>query len=400
VDDYPSSLARPRRGRVAGMVPSLLAIFAVGVTEPLTCALCWGDDAVLRARVRDELPAALSRVEASAGQWRGSGVVSDHRYPRVADQKKAPSKRGSSEGAVLSKFRTDQPRQVVLQEKLFFALDNTYQKVEVVRSIAKSFDQETGQFVPAKASLAETAHRAACTGPSYSFILHWPAGEAKPVVRSLHQNPASGIQEAIDRDLRLLRAPFSYGLHPLSLTMKEPTFEIKKLSQFQEDNKEFISLEYEYDNAIDSRAAEKAPGQTLPTVGRHSGSIVLSPADSWAIQQLSISPRPGQKVTIDIQYGKHVGGIPLPSRITQYTSRLEQLLVLDVDDIVVGHTAPAEFTLAAYGLPEVDLASPSARHGWNHARLWFGGALFALILAVSLKYLGQRFWTRKKIEAT
>jgi len=92
---------------------------------------------------------------------------------------------------------------------------------------------------------------------------------------------------------------------------------------------------------------------------------------------------------LQIVYDATRGGVPLPRRISSSYPGVATIRTLDIENIEFGPLPESEFTLSAYGLPELD-ASHRPKRGNRLAVVLFLGAFVALSIALALKYYARR----------
>lgn len=375
----------------------LLSVSIVGATGFSNA--CRGDEAALRDRVQRELPPAMERLEAFCAQLSGSATLTDYRYPEIIERqtKSSSAEKEKRQPTAAPRYDTSQPKAVVRRDRISFWMSDPCEKMELERLEASDFDEGKGSYIPVQPPTEGFAHLLQCVGPTYSFSLQWQKGRSLPVLRKFENGTDPEIARAIKAQIRLLHAPFSFSDDLLRLVIRDSGFHIVNISQTDDSKKAFLQIDYTYDGkGFMERRLEKSQTKKRGNAPqRMLGSIVVCPDDSWAIQRHTYRLDDAGAGAhghgfVEIEYGERVNGIRLPHKVTQYAGRFERYDVLEIDRVQAGPTAPGEFTLTAYGLPEV-ATTTSNRHSQGGALTWFAIALVAVVLAVLFGFFGRRY---------
>jgi hypothetical protein len=182
--------------------------------------------------------------------------------------------------------------------------------------------------------------------------------------------------------LPFLGAPLRCVYLDMPTILELPTFHLEGTDEILEGGEKLLRLKVRYQY-----------GRLSP----HEGWILVAPEKSWAIREYRISS--GRKDGRDViwagkvEYGRSVDGVPIPKRAL-YTIPISQGQGVRVDEcifeeFVPGPTPREEFTLAAFGLPE--LGKPESNRYSAHSRLWLLlAAVVCLALGVGLRMLSRR----------
>jgi len=92
---------------------------------------------------------------------------------------------------------------------------------------------------------------------------------------------------------------------------------------------------------------------------------------------------------VEIIYGERRDGVALPRRITSCRERMARVDTLEIESIAFGPVPERNFTLPAFGLPELD-ASPTPKRESRLGILLICASAATLIVAVGLNYFARR----------
>jgi hypothetical protein len=337
---------------------------------PVPCPAQESGGALLE-RVTTDLPAALARLEELYGRVSGTALLTEYSPPlKAAPFDPVNPKASPYEPNAI-------PNVVTASERISFAICDGMEKSHYVRDIRREPSvSPTPHYadVPWGAKWAKEA--VACKGRDAYFRIHWPTEGSTPVLVEHGKGPADP-QPALE----LLRSPFTYFAEPLSRTMSSGGFSIERVSKVESQAAQCLKIDYRIDYA---RFLERI-GRP-PTAGRWSrGWIVLAPGDGWVIHELVVyeEERPGRKWVRRVTYGEKEGGVPNPTCVENLAMNIRRT-VLDIPAFKRGPTPSEDFTLAYFGLPDIDKPSSTAYH--SRLGYWFtGGGLAAIALAVILK---------------
>jgi len=226
-------------------------------------------------------------------------------------------------------------------------------------------------------------HRAFVTGDCRNFVVYRRPGRGEYAVEQLGPLPPTyqGLFES-RRDLFVRAAYSASGL--VTKLLGSSGFVVRKLERSSLDGEELLRVEF-----------TRRPDPEHDDPDDVAGWLLLDTARGWAMRSFEvrrISPKASGKAEIrsgSASY-RYEAGLPLPADVS--------LSVKDIGDTVMRWhfqakqgtfqpTPPAEFTLAGYGLG--DLERP-ARRGGNAFAYWaFGIAGVAIVASVVLRRLGK-----------
>lgn len=308
-------------------MPYFRASVVLAILLSLTSAVGAGEAEV--ARVREEYPSALERLEHAFAETKATGTL------------------------------RSEWRGVSRSDRISFAKQ---QHLRVV-SVKALEGADAG---------VRKSERVQCFSPLTSFTLdRRDVGE--PYVLIGTKIPGSSTLAEIYLDRNLL-APFSIFDKPMSKMMAEPSFRIESVEVAGPDKKD-LKITYRYFDK------ESLVGD---------GWVEVAPDAGWVIRKSS-NQFSTAKATIlcDIEYSAiGSGGFPLPTRVT-YDLPGDRHQVFDFETITFEPTPEREFTPQFYGLP--DLARLGKDPSSSSAPAWmFGLAALALAVAVGMKTLAGR----------
>ena len=183
----------------------------------------------------------------------------------------------------------------------------------------------------------------------------------------------------------LLRSPFSFLSEPISRTMSSGALSIEGITRVESQGRECLKINYRVDS---SRLEWEGTAKAASKAGWGRGWIVVSPDDGWVIHEFVTFPEnsPERRAVKRITYGVKEHGITVPTRVENLAAH--RLSVLEIETLRHGQTPANEFTLAHYGLPNLD--EPSTKTYQSRLGYWFVAlGLLALGLVGALK------WPRK-----
>jgi hypothetical protein len=135
--------------------------------------------------------------------------------------------------------------------------------------------------------------------------------------------------------------------------IKDPLFTIDARG-VQRNGKELVQLEY--DRKLVKRDRND-PSQTM-AAGTEHGIVLLDPEHSWCIREYHLN-NPDWKIDGTLEYGDEVDGFPILRRC-KHTAMNKQglgtmLITYEFDKLIHRDIPESEFTLSAFGLPEVQV---------------------------------------------
>jgi hypothetical protein len=302
------------------------------------------DESALKKRVLLEYPLALKNLETHYGRATGTAKHS------------AKSYNGELES-------------VLSVGAYSFALDRPKRAKLMIKSSGGTKRRE------------ESARRVICYNEEYSFELA-SKGSAELSIKSLEKGSDLGVKQMQGELSRSLEAPLRMYILPVAGVFESPNFKIRSATEISRKSKRMIKIEF--DSPSDNHR------------GGYEGFLVVSPEERWTLYEYEYRAKKGtglRKGTIE--YEGTDDGFPIPKQIIHSTFKLPQLDLrhvetVDLQDIRFTVGADREFTLAAFGFPEMLQPSRAARTG-NTGPWLIGLALFSLCIAVALKFASTYF---------
>jgi hypothetical protein len=350
------------RVRRAAIGASISASVLLGST--LACAR--DDEAVLKSRVLKEFPTALKVLEEHF-----AGAAGSVRY--------------SLENAI------GKSRQVKTAGNLTFATRRPHSArvtASTKRQAKSSGPGPAGKGIPETAA-SSSREIVYCYNEDYSFSLSKKDADQQYIISSLDKNvggePAQSIKVQVDGWLyEYLDAPLSFSAvyQPLSRIISSDRFSIRRVSEVREDGENCLKLEVRLQEGI----WKIAQGKPSP---EYEGWILVVPAKKWVVREYqlahSILGLRGR-----VEYGDIRDGFPSPRRVvvegtdTRSGTPIYRHEFI-FEDLRLVNPPDSEFTLAAFGLPE--LRQPSSSRHANRTVFWLlGAALASLVVAIVLKH--------------
>jgi hypothetical protein len=330
------------------------------------------EQAALKGRVMRELPDALKRLEALYSRARASGTLTEEIRSRGPD--------GPAD-----------PVQSTASHKIVLEISGDLRKYSQTLIFNRRLDKATHSLQDAKITQATPERSVICRGGEYSFQLRWE--EDVPIISSFGQTNDEQINNKLIRVVDdILRAPcgvFPGGLY-MSRILSYPSFTIRKITRTSGQRGDHLLIDFEWDardneHYLEGKAlAEKSGKKVLNTKRMW---IETSPDEGWAIQASGRTARDGSHPPIyprqDIEYGATRDGVPIPLRVRYSDPLVPRTTVFEVEKLEFGPISASEFTLSAYGLPELE---PRARRENRLAYYLLLGGVVALCVAIALRY--------------
>lgn len=204
------------------------------------------------------------------------------------------------------------------------------------------------------------------------------------------------LTNSSSRPVTVVGATLAGGLY-MSQIMTYPSFSIRKVTRTAGQIGDNLLIEFEFDprdnpDSSKTTVTPKAIQGATPKAARKSRHwIETSPNQAWAVQAQGMDRSrglrdPGRK---EIAYSGSLGEVPMLRRVSIHLPAVGTTRVLEVQKIEFGPIPEREFTLSAYGLPELNTSSRGRAQ--NHlAMALFLGALVALFVAIALRFLSTR----------
>ncbi len=230
-----------------------------------------------------------------------------------------------------------------------------------------------------------------CYNKDYSFTLSKKDVYSQYIIRSFDKNvegePPHHLKVQVDGWLyEYLDAPFSFfaAYQPLSRIISSDGFSIERISEVPQDGENCLKLEVR----LKEGTWKIAKGRPSP---EYDGWILVAPEKKWVLREYELG-HGSVALRGRVEYGDIQDGFPVPRRVVNqaidrrsrepqniYAFTFEDLRFVDVPD--------REFTLAAFGLPELGQPGPSRSRYTNRTVFWLlGAALASLFVAIVLKY--------------
>jgi hypothetical protein len=335
-------------------------------------------DGALRERVLREYPVALTALEAHFS--RAKGIV---RRTNVR-VKGPPRERAAPDERFVFELRPDMARVVIERQ---YAADKT----------------------------APTRKDAAiCYNRDYMFQLKKEGEKSAFFLSSFSWNKAADPDEGARRTRReidgYLNAPFTLAYTPISELFAYEGFSVGNVSRVGDGPGERLRVEFD-------------TGPVAKPRTRRRGWFIVSPAEAWVLCSFEsmLGPRMIKRGTIT--YSGTQDGVPLPKQAVythetladpgqkappkkispgspganNYDGPGTAVETYDFDELTIASMPDADFTLTAFGLPEVGAA---ARRAPGNLALWlFGLACAAMAAAVALRAAAARLRRRDALAA-
>jgi DNA-binding PadR family transcriptional regulator len=235
----------------------------------------------------------------------------------------------------------------------------------------------------------DTRHiRLAGMNPHYIFALQREDAAAPWVLQFYfpHSSPSyDGVRQGFM--CRLREASPSYNIFGMSLKdlFQNPQCRIVRATAFSQDGRRHVRIAYQRiltDSATGDKRIED-------------GEIVLCPEMCWAVQSYDFQIQWGNNKKSrgqgQVRYGEKVAGHPIVSEFTfSYVTPGGSLDYhhWQTEQVSPCQLAEADFTLPAYGLPEIDWSKSSPRY--------FPAAFFLLAFGVLLAALLLRYYVKRR----
>ncbi len=121
----------------------------------------------------------------------------------------------------------------------------------------------------------------------------------------------------------------------------------------QPNGKEMVQLEYERKLMKRDR---NAPSQTMPAGIEH-GVVLLDPEHFWCVREYHVN-NPNWKIDGTVEYGDEVDGFPILRRCQHIATHKQlgtEIITYEFDKLIHRDIPESEFTLSAFGFPEVQV---------------------------------------------
>ena len=305
------------------------------------------EDKALRERVLSEYPRALEALRAHLSK--GSGVVV----------------RSVERGIGTNRHRLTVGRTVFESKRPGMA--------RVVSDTDSTRDSEKG----ATSKHTQTVY---CYNRDYSFKLSREGGSSAYSIASFEKNVnGKSPMETREMGLRLsmyLDAPTGLYVFPISSILADPRFSLERVSQAVEKNKQLVKIEFNV----------KADGQREG----YKAWLLVSPAEAWTLYAYDMrTDRNKDHVYGTLEYGEPLRGFATPKRVVHVRDKRggttpTEIQTYDIEEIRFVDVPESDFTLAAFGLPDVQ--QPGKRSYASQTGFWFLTlSILSLVIAVLFK---------------
>ena len=223
-----------------------------------------------------------------------------------------------------------------------------------------------------------------CYNRRYSFELKRDTGKKEFSIVSFDENKSADQSTAVRGMVQWLSvyldAPCSLYVNRMSEFLANERFSISGVSEVRNKDKKMLKVEFEV------KAAPKLAGFV--------GWFIVSPEESWVLHSYEILYKTNDYIRGTIDYDGSEGGVPRPMKVVHTKGKVGEAMPVqttsfDFDEFHFGEVPEFDFTLAAFGLPEL---SESRRAGRGVApAAWMAIAAFSMLaIAVGLKVLLSR----------
>jgi hypothetical protein len=262
---------------------------------------------------------------------------------------------------------------------------------------------------------------AGCFNKEMSFTIEKSENSGSYVVKSTGGTDRQATNRVRWYIVKFLDAPFTLMGNRISDFLKMREFTLERAVPLTLNNKPLLKLFFSYRPAKLANHAKKETSTNY--LGE--GWILVSPGEGWVMYQQEvslISSRTSSPIEIwhmKVEYEDSDIGTPLPKRVEYKVSLktlkgesevrradgtilhdgdVTQITTFECDELHFEELPDSEFTLAAFGLPELGKPETPAARASN--TVWYFLAAFvALVLAVALKYYASRAGTPRPGEA-
>ena len=354
------------------ILPMVLVVMAVGQASTRA-----QDDTVSGLtpdRLRRELPAALRKIEQAYTNVRGIIIRSDETN---FDALPAAAKVRQQQRPVDEQLHG---MQLLERAEVRFAATTRYHKCEVV-TLERGRAAQQNQDAVSK----QLDQRVDCVGPRGAFALGWRTRNAAPELLDFSLEGGSASSRYGNLVQSWLKAAYTLPFRSLADLLGDKTFQIVRVDRVVVDGRDCLHVEFRYEFVPSAPAprTRQIPPSTLLV-----GSFVVDPALGWALRSYEYAtPGTDQSQSAAINYKGNEAGVALPVEVVM-VGRKARRNQATFQEIAFGPTPEAEFTLAHYGMPELD--RPIGDIGSSSAPRWIAGVSVVLLGAAAF------FWSRSR----
>ncbi|MGO9922023.1 MAG: hypothetical protein ACLQIB_45915 [Isosphaeraceae bacterium] len=244
-------------------------------------------------------------------------------------------------------------------------------------SVAPEFASVTMRRLDKQSDQQKMPQAVFCRNKTYSFILQRAPGRAEFSLRQLAKDKKAAAGPLHNNLERYLDAPFSFEHRTVRWVVEQPEFSIRSVAEMARDGKRALSIHFGCPFR-DSRQTE------------YEGKLVVLPDEKWVAVEFEYLWKDKQGAFLhrgEIEYEGASEGFPIPKRVIHSIFKPDNPTPLGVktyefSNMRFGPLPEKEFTLSAFGLPEIDAVSRRRAGGMEY---WLiGAAILALSIAVML----------------
>lgn len=234
--------------------------------------------------------------------------------------------------------------------------------------------------------------RVRCVNLSYAFDLAKSDPAAESFTLANYEPISDKVrQKAYNLCVAEYHVPFEGSqFGRLSEMLKNPSFTITNVRDVQRKGK--TAVQFEYDYRYEVKVSDKQTQSQSKEVRIEHGAVVVDPEHSWCILQTHFD---NQYWTGDetVEYGEDLDGFPIPRRLRHTSTNKKTggylLITFEFDKFIHRDIPESEFTLSAFGMPELQLPGEQKP---NLLWRWLIGIGIALgVLAVLIRiYVKKR----------
>jgi len=175
----------------------------------------------------------------------------------------------------------------------------------------------------------------------------------------------------------------------MNISMRHSRFSIQSISEVRQDGENCLKLEVRLKEGIWKIANGKRPSP------EYVGWILIAPEKKWVVRDYELAYTDGGGLRGQVEYGDVQDGFPVPKRVViksfNRQNKLNFIHDFQFEDLRFVDPPDREFTLAAFGLPELGEPGRTRSRYVNRAVFWLlGAAVAALLVSIVLKYYAGR----------
>jgi hypothetical protein len=233
-----------------------------------------------------------------------------------------------------------------------------------------------------RASPESTTRSVVSWSGRYGFAASSKVAGVTPLVLSYVGPDRAGTAEQYMISVeRLLHAGFSWESTPIA-KLSERGFRLLAASVVDLAGRKLTRFDFTKTRTLNDQLGERQIEDTLK--------LFADPQNGWAIRRGEMhyrnvkSNKSGMSIWWEVEYSSFDGPAPRIKRCVFDVNQGSEHTEFDVEDLQFKGTPAGEFTLSAFGLPEI--AEPkSAGHSYGLAPWLFGAALACLIVVIALR---------------